>query len=71
MRLSSPILFQNATQTQVVGRYVDGANTLGLIVCSYVFGLTLKKMGERGKILLNIFRILNLTTKYVVKLILW
>ncbi|XP_078107521.1 excitatory amino acid transporter 3-like [Sander vitreus] len=64
-------LTTNATQTQVVGRYVDGANTLGLIVCSYVFGLTLKKMGERGKLLLNIFRILNETTKYVVKLILW
>ncbi|XP_031170189.1 excitatory amino acid transporter 3-like isoform X2 [Sander lucioperca] len=64
-------LTTKATQTQVVGRYVDGANTLDLIVCSYVFGLTLKKMGERGKILLNIFRILNETTKYVVKLILW
>ncbi|XP_034726188.1 excitatory amino acid transporter 3-like isoform X2 [Etheostoma cragini] len=61
----------NASTTQVVGRYVNGANTLGLIVCSFVFGLTLKSMGERGKIILNIFRILNESTKYVVNLILW
>ncbi|XP_032372654.1 excitatory amino acid transporter 3 isoform X2 [Etheostoma spectabile] len=61
----------NASTTQVVGRYVNGANTLGLIVCSFVFGLTLKNMGERGKMILNIFRILNETTKYVVNLILW
>ncbi|XP_039650830.1 excitatory amino acid transporter 3-like isoform X2 [Perca fluviatilis] len=64
-------LTTNGTQRQVVGCYVDGANTLGMIVCSFVFGWTLKKMGERGKVLLNIFRILNETTKYVVKLILW
>ncbi|XP_054482026.1 excitatory amino acid transporter 3-like [Anoplopoma fimbria] len=60
----------NATEIQLVGHYVNGANTLGLIVCSFVFGLTLKRMGERGKILVEIVAILNGATKYVVNLIL-
>ncbi|XP_070688427.1 excitatory amino acid transporter 3-like [Pempheris klunzingeri] len=61
---------QNATEVRLDGHYVDGANSLGLIVCSFVFGLTLKKMEERGKIVVDLLNILNETTKYVVNLIL-
>ncbi|XP_053173244.1 excitatory amino acid transporter 3-like [Scomber japonicus] len=60
----------NITEVELVAHYVNGVNTLGLIVCSFVFGLTLKTMGERGKILVELLCILNEATKYVVDLIL-
>ncbi|XP_044202255.1 excitatory amino acid transporter 3-like [Thunnus albacares] len=60
----------NHTEVQLVEHYVDGSNTLGLIVCSFIFGLTLKTMGERGRALVELLSILNEATKYVVDLIL-
>lgn len=63
-------LLQNATEVQLVGHFVEGSNTLGLIVWSFIFGLTLHKMGERGKILVEILTVLNEVTKCVVNLIL-
>ncbi|XP_018530803.1 excitatory amino acid transporter 3 isoform X1 [Lates calcarifer] len=60
----------NATEVQLVGHFVEGSNTLGLIVWSFIFGLTLHKMGERGKILVEILTVLNEVTKCVVNLIL-
>ncbi|XP_059209609.1 excitatory amino acid transporter 3-like [Centropristis striata] len=61
----------NETELHLVGEYVDGTNTLGLIICSVVTGLALKTMGESGEILLDVFTTLNEITKYVVNLILW
>ncbi|XP_071346201.1 excitatory amino acid transporter 3-like [Trachinotus anak] len=61
----------NDTEVQLVGNYVEGANTLGLIMCSIIFGLMLKEMGERGRIIVEVLSILNEATKYVVNLILW
>ncbi|XP_044063747.1 excitatory amino acid transporter 3-like isoform X2 [Siniperca chuatsi] len=60
----------NATEVRLVGHYVEGANTLGLIMCAFIFGLTLNRMGERGKILMDILSILKEATKYAVNLIL-
>ncbi|XP_035528620.1 excitatory amino acid transporter 3-like [Morone saxatilis] len=60
----------NVTEVQLVGHYVDGVNTLGLIVYSFLFGLTLKWMGERGETLAYFFIILNEMTKNVVNWIL-
>ncbi|GLD58346.1 excitatory amino acid transporter 3-like protein [Lates japonicus] len=61
----------NYTDMQLVGHSVGGANTLGLIVCSFIFGLTLYRMGERGKILVEVITIINEVMKYVVSLILY
>ncbi|GAA6223528.1 excitatory amino acid transporter 3-like [Lates japonicus] len=63
-------LEMNATEVQLVGHFVEGSNTLGLIVWSFIFGLTLHKMGERGKVLVEILTVLNEVTKCVVNLIL-
>ncbi|KAG8008904.1 Excitatory amino acid transporter 3 [Nibea albiflora] len=61
---------QNGTEVQLMGQYVDGANTLGLIVWSFVFGVTLNGMGEKGKVLVEILTVFNKTTKSAVDLIL-
>ncbi|XP_056236093.1 excitatory amino acid transporter 3-like [Seriola aureovittata] len=58
------------TEVRMVGNYVEGANILGLTVCSFTFGIVLKGMGERGRIILNVLSIINQTTKYVVNWIL-
>ncbi|XP_040004133.1 excitatory amino acid transporter 3-like isoform X2 [Xiphias gladius] len=63
-------LEMNVTEVQLVGHYVDGANTLGLIVCSFIFGVTLNRMGEKGKALVEVLTVLNEATKWVVTLIL-
>ncbi|XP_045887724.1 excitatory amino acid transporter 3-like isoform X1 [Micropterus dolomieu] len=60
----------NATDVREVGHFIDETNVLGLTVCSFFFGLILKRMGQRGKILVDILIILNENTKYAVDLIL-
>ncbi|CAK6969869.1 excitatory amino acid transporter 3-like [Scomber scombrus] len=60
----------NGTELRLVGHYVEGANTLGLIVWSFVFGLILNVMGERGEVLVEVLTVLNESTKRMVKLIL-
>lgn len=63
------MLFQNYTKVTTVGKYVDEPNVLGLILCSFIFGLILKIMGEGGKILADIADIINEFMKYVVNLV--
>ncbi|XP_034062120.1 excitatory amino acid transporter 3-like [Gymnodraco acuticeps] len=61
----------NTTMVRLEGHYVEGVNTLGLITCSFFLGVTLNKMGEKGKILVEFFTILQATTKYIVNMVLW
>ncbi|XP_028457366.1 excitatory amino acid transporter 3-like isoform X2 [Perca flavescens] len=56
--------------TEVGGHYVNGVNTLGLIVWSLVFGVILNNMGEKGKILVEIVTVINEATKCIINLIL-
>lgn len=65
-----PALLQNATEVRLVGHYVEGANTLGLIVWSFIFGVILNRMGQRGEILVEVLTVLNEATKRVVNMIL-
>ncbi|XP_054459806.1 excitatory amino acid transporter 3-like [Anoplopoma fimbria] len=60
----------NATEVRLVGQDVEGANTLGLIVWSFIFGITLNRMGQHGEVLVEALTVLNEATKYVVNLIL-
>ncbi|XP_033945509.1 excitatory amino acid transporter 3-like isoform X1 [Pseudochaenichthys georgianus] len=61
----------NTTMVRLEGHYVEGVNTLGLITCSFFLGVTLNKMGEKGKIIVQFFTILQATTKYIVNMVLW
>ncbi|KAM7419794.1 hypothetical protein PAMA_016745 [Pampus argenteus] len=63
-------LEMNTTEVQLVGQYVEGANTLGLIIWAFIFGLILNRMGEKGAILVEVLTTLNEATKHVVILIL-
>ncbi|ESO83435.1 hypothetical protein LOTGIDRAFT_169299 [Lottia gigantea] len=50
---------------------VNGINVLGLIVFCTVFGIMLSKMGERGKILVDFFAILNEIIMKMVLIVMW
>ncbi|KAK6187713.1 hypothetical protein SNE40_005677 [Patella caerulea] len=50
---------------------VDGINVLGLIVFCTVFGIMLSKMGERGKIMVDFFAVLNEIIMKMVLLVMW
>ncbi|XP_070683706.1 excitatory amino acid transporter 3-like [Pempheris klunzingeri] len=65
------VSLQNATGVRLEGHYVEGANTLGLIVWSFIFGVTFNRMGEKGKVIVEVLTVLNEATKRVVHLILW
>ncbi|XP_040892405.1 excitatory amino acid transporter 3-like [Toxotes jaculatrix] len=56
------------TEVRLVGKHVDGNNTLGLIVCSVVIGLALRRMGQRGKLFVDMLIGISEATKYVVRL---
>ncbi|KAL3992828.1 RASD family, member 2 [Sarotherodon galilaeus] len=60
----------NTTEIHLVAHYADDVNTLGLIFCSFFLGLTLKLMGERGEIAVEVVTILHGTIKYVINLML-
>ncbi|XP_038563482.1 excitatory amino acid transporter 3-like isoform X2 [Micropterus salmoides] len=68
---SSLETFQNSSEVQMVGRYVTGANTVGVIVWCFFFGITLNIMGKEGKVLVEVLTVFNEATKCVVNLILW
>lgn len=54
-----------------MGTYSEGINVLGLIVFCVMFGLVIGKMGERGRILLELFDALNEATMRLVQIIMW
>ncbi|XP_034405268.1 excitatory amino acid transporter 3-like [Cyclopterus lumpus] len=66
---SNSSLKTNVTVVKLVGHYVNGANTLGMIVCAFVFGLILKRMGERAQIIVDFIVSINRVTKFLVDLI--
>ncbi|XP_026158948.1 excitatory amino acid transporter 3-like [Mastacembelus armatus] len=61
---------ENTTHVELMGHDVDGTNMLGLIIWSFIFGLTLNKSGEKGKVLVDVLTAINETTKYVLNLVL-
>uniref|UniRef100_A0A4W6EPW6 Amino acid transporter n=1 Tax=Lates calcarifer TaxID=8187 RepID=A0A4W6EPW6_LATCA len=54
-------------EVRLVGKYIDGLNTMGLIVWSVIFGLALRRMAERGKLFVDIVIAINVATKLVVR----
>uniref|UniRef100_W5N4S9 Amino acid transporter n=1 Tax=Lepisosteus oculatus TaxID=7918 RepID=W5N4S9_LEPOC len=62
--------FQNMTEDYtIVGQYSNGINVLGLIVFCLVFGSIIGQMGERGRILRELFEAINEATMKIVKII--
>ncbi|XP_035730827.1 excitatory amino acid transporter 1-like [Vespa mandarinia] len=51
--------------------YTDGTNTLGLVVFGIVFGITLGKMRESGKALLDFFTALSEATMIITNWVIW
>ncbi|KAJ8271293.1 hypothetical protein COCON_G00101520 [Conger conger] len=53
----------------IVGQYYAGTNIMGLIVFCLLFGLTIGRMGERGRVLVEFFNALNEATMRIVQII--
>ncbi|XP_071361487.1 excitatory amino acid transporter 3-like isoform X2 [Trachinotus anak] len=58
-----------ATEVRLVSKHIDGSNTVGLIIWSIIFGLALRRMGDRGKLFVDILIALKEATKHVVRMI--
>ncbi|KAM8840684.1 excitatory amino acid transporter 3-like isoform 1-T1 [Spinachia spinachia] len=63
-------LKRNATEMEMEGGYVDGVNTLGLILYSFVTGRILQGVGTRGQILVDFIDVINAANRFVVDIIL-
>ncbi|KAJ8346154.1 hypothetical protein SKAU_G00303470 [Synaphobranchus kaupii] len=55
----------------IEGQYYDGTNIMGLIVFCLLFGLTIGRMGERGRVLVEFFNALNEATMKIVQIVMW
>lgn len=51
--------------------YTDGTNTLGLVIFGIVLGITIGKMGEAGKALLDFFTALSEATMIITNWVIW
>ncbi|XP_051240450.1 excitatory amino acid transporter 3-like [Dicentrarchus labrax] len=57
-----------STEVRLAGKHIDGLNTVGLIVWSIIFGLALRKTGEKGKRFVDIITSLHEATRHVVRM---
>ncbi|XP_072230088.1 excitatory amino acid transporter 3-like [Leuresthes tenuis] len=57
------------TQVRYVGQTIEGINVLGLTLISFVTGMGLRKIKEKGKLFLDVVTGFNEVTKIAVKLI--
>ena len=54
-----------------VGQNIDGINIMGLTLISFITGMGLRKIKEKGKLFLDVVIGCNEVAKIAVKLILW
>lgn len=54
---------------KIGGKFVEGTNILGVVVFSIIFGLTISRMGAKGKALGDFFFSLNEVMMSIVGLI--
>ncbi|XP_055332680.1 excitatory amino acid transporter 3-like [Paramacrobiotus metropolitanus] len=55
----------------IKGTEIEGINIMGLVVFSIVFGITISRLGEKGKPLMLFFESLNEATMSIVAAIMW
>ncbi|XP_067667908.1 excitatory amino acid transporter-like [Haliotis asinina] len=51
--------------------YLDGMNVIGILMFFAVFGVMLNNMGESGRVMVDLFNILNQITMNMTKLVMW
>lgn len=56
---------------KIDNEYAGGTNTLGLVVFGIVLGITLGKMGEQGKPLLDFFNALSDAMMIITNWVIW
>ncbi|KAF7634332.1 Amino acid transporter [Meloidogyne graminicola] len=65
----------NGTNGILIEKYklinIDGINILGLIVFCIAFGTILSQLGQKGRLMVNFFAILDLISMKLVSLIMW
>lgn len=49
----------------------DGMNVLGIVVFSIFFGIIVGRMGEKGRVMIQLFDALCEATMTLVKLVIW
>ncbi|XP_031149484.1 excitatory amino acid transporter 3-like isoform X2 [Sander lucioperca] len=54
---------------RLVGKHVEGLNALGLIVCSVIFGVALRSLGEEGQLFVDVNTAVHNAVKHVVHII--
>lgn len=65
-------LIYPASETVPSGtRMIPGMNVLGIALFSIIFGCILGKMGEKGKVMKDFFKILNDIVMKIVFIIMW
>ncbi|XP_043972682.1 excitatory amino acid transporter 3-like [Gambusia affinis] len=62
---------QNGTETKLVGKYVQGANMLGLVIWSFVIGIILNRIGHEARSTVEAIQCLNDAIKIIVFWVLW
>ncbi|XP_014830342.1 PREDICTED: excitatory amino acid transporter 3-like isoform X1 [Poecilia mexicana] len=66
-----PGIVQNATETKLVGSYVDGPNMIGLIIWSFTFGILINRVGQEATSTVKAIQSLNDAIKIIFNWILW
>uniref|UniRef100_A0A087X465 Amino acid transporter n=1 Tax=Poecilia formosa TaxID=48698 RepID=A0A087X465_POEFO len=62
---------QNATDIKLIGKYIAGANMVGLVIWSFVIGILLNRAGRRAKVAVEAIHCLNSAIKIIFNWILW
>ncbi|XP_030845491.1 excitatory amino acid transporter 2 [Strongylocentrotus purpuratus] len=62
---------KNVTETNRTEDYKNGINVLGILVFTIPFGVLLSRMGERGRVMVEFFRILSELTMELVNITMW
>ncbi|XP_054912933.1 excitatory amino acid transporter 3-like isoform X2 [Poeciliopsis prolifica] len=63
----SALISENDTELRMMGSYADGANMLGLIVWSFIFGILLNRVGPRAKVTVKAAKEINNAIKIIFK----
>lgn len=58
-------------QWDIGHKYTDGMNTLGIVIFGIVMGITIGKMGEQGKPLLDFFNSLAEAMMIITSWVIW
>ena len=64
-------ILENNINWEIVPSSRNGLNVIGLALIATIFGYVFSKMGEQGKILLDIFETINEACILIIKKVMW